>query len=127
MDEEIRLRAREGLRKMPEEERRRLVEDARQMVLDANPGTPPAEIRVEGLGLDALAEEIVVRYIARLCGDWNAQLREHVVEEDYRRWMAEEMRRLAPHYPGGAVPDDVLVDAVRERLEEERPQLRPRR
>ena len=124
MDEDkLRQKARERLRDMPAERRARLLAEARRRVLNANPGVPPSEIRVEGVGvgLDALAEELAVRVMARMLGDIDARLKEHVVEEDIRRWIAEEEQRLVPEYPDG-VPDDAIVDAVLARMDHERPQ-----
>jgi hypothetical protein len=125
MRDEIRLRemARNRLREMPEEERARVLRPVEQVVLDRNPDTPPEEIRVEGLGLDALVEEIYVRRLARLFGDFDALRSEHVTPEDIEPWMAEESSRLRSDYPGGSVPEDALVDTVYARMMQERPQL----
>lgn len=124
MDEKMRRQeAQEYLRWLPEEDRARMLREVERELLDANPGTSPSEIRVEGLGLAALSEEVLVRGLARLFADFHARISEHVAAEDLRRWLYEEMRRLQSDYPEG-VPEDVLVDAVVKRMEQEHSQNR---
>jgi hypothetical protein len=121
-EDRFRQEAREMLRGLPEDERARLLEPAKQVVQDRNPGVEASEIVVEGLGLEEVAEEIVVRWMALGLGDASARIREHVTKEHYRRWMIEEMRRLSAEFPV-VVPEEALVDAVYARMKQEFPHL----
>lgn len=126
MDELQEQRLRERWRTELDEETRTLLREKALTAMSrvaAKEGmnATPAEISAE-----APADIIETFCLAMLShyADAGAQIEEHVTGDDYGRWFNEEVTRLwnSGEYPEG-VPEDTLVDAVTDRMRDEKPEV----